>query len=207
MKTHLIYGVILGLVLIVFHFVRYLIDPMWVLGGHLLALLVINLSVNSLFAVFSINAWKRQSGNVASYGTALKYVFVVLFTANLVSSSYESIFNYANISDLGIENEDSIKAMIKERKAWPYLLGYRLAGASEEEMQRAREELTLDDSDKADIEKEYQELYLKRSHAKDYFMSILAGPFFLLPLAMLLALFLRSRKPGPELTPDQPAPE
>jgi hypothetical protein len=40
MKTHLIYGSIGGLILILFHFVRYLIDPMWVLGELMFSLII-----------------------------------------------------------------------------------------------------------------------------------------------------------------------
>lgn len=45
MKTHLIYGAIGGLILIVFHFVSYLIDPMWVLGEHMFNLIINYLAI------------------------------------------------------------------------------------------------------------------------------------------------------------------
>lgn len=206
MKTQLIYGSIGGLTLVLFHFARYLIDPMWVLGEHMFTVLFINLSIMCLIPILSMRSWKRQTGENATYGIALKYIFLCMITASTISVLYEGIFDYIKKADLALENEARVKVMIKRQSEWPYLLGYRMSGASEAEMAEMREKLALDDSRNEEIEKRWQE-YLEKynSSLSNIFLEILLSAIFLLPLSMLVALLVRSRKPRNGIDPKVPA--
>lgn len=207
-KIHLIYGAIGGLMLILFHFVRYLIDPMWVLGEHMFTILAIFLAVLFLMSMLAMRAWKRQTGGEVQYGTALKYVFVCMFMASAVSGLYETGFDYSIGMDIALENEDRVKAMIKRRSDEAYLLGYQMgAEASEEEMARKREELALEDIPQKDMEERWQRyLYSREVNVSKIIKSILNYLLIVLPLSMLVALFVRSRKPRSGAYPEVPAP-
>jgi len=197
MKIHLIYGAAGGLILILFHFVRYLIDPMWVLGEHRFTFLAIYLAMFCLMPILAMRAWKRQTGGEALYGTALKYVLVGMFTASTVSGLYETVFDHFIGKGLALENETRIKAMIKRQSDEAYLFGYQMsAETSKEEMKRIREELALDDSRQAGMDDRWQN-YLDRMDISfsRIMLRILLSLFFVLPLSMLVALFVRSRKP------------
>lgn len=194
MKIFLIYGVIGGLLLCTFHFVRYLIDPMWVLAEHQLIFALISLLINLLIPILAIIKWKRETGQTLNYGTALKYVFICMVIAGIISGTYESIFNASKGVSLAIENEDEIKTGFKKQSEWFYLLGSRVRGASEEEINMMREEFELDDTYSTRRDEKW-DAYLDQMSIKTLPLVWLIGIFLSIPLAMMLALFVRSKRP------------
>lgn len=194
MKTFLIYGVIAGLLLCTFHFVRYLIDPMWVLAENRFIFGLISLLVSLLIPILAIRKWKQETRQALNYGTALKYVFICMAIAEIISGTYESIFNASKGVNLAIENEDKIKTVFKKQSEWAYLLGFRMSGASEDQINMKREELELDNTYTTRLDEKW-ERFLDRMSIETLPLVWLTGIFFSIPLAMLLALFVRSKRP------------
>ena len=198
MKIHLIYGAAGGLILILFHFVRYLIDPMWVLGEHAALFNAIGFGISMTYTLaISWILRSRSQRNRTTYWQAFKMLFTVIAVMTILHISYDSLFTSWKGKELKPMHEQEIKALMSEGAIHKTMIGIRPIPPSQKDMDADYSPISIHNQE---VEKYFQE-YMEPVSIPQFIINMF---FSLLPtilLSLLLALFVRSRKPREAMEP------
>lgn len=193
MKTHLLLGAAGGLILILFDIVRYLIDPMWVLGEHggLFNAIGFGISITYLLAIIWILR-SRSKRDRTTYWPAFKMLFVVLAVMNILPSAYDSLFRSWKGKELKTMHEQEIKALIRKGEIQKYTIGIRPIPPSQKEMGTEYNPVAIEQQE---VEETYQRV-MKPDTLPLFINSMLVLLIFISLLSLLLAFLVRAPKPS-----------
>lgn len=190
----MLYGAFGGLILILFHFARYLIDPLWIFGERTFLFQMIASGIFWVYIGLICQTLRRQnSGRRITYMQAFKMVFAVLATMTVLDQSYEAAFNQWKGRELKVRYEREIRETISRgddvvseirlfRKLPPREIAQDADPAS----------LTSDQQEKLE-EARFQD-FMKPVSTTEFIHRLVEHLIGAALLSLLLALFIRSMK-------------